>query len=34
MGMSILDAAIVLTVVSLLWFAIRRKAPPQLGYLL
>ncbi|MGO9111439.1 MAG: M56 family metallopeptidase [Thermoguttaceae bacterium] len=34
LGMSILDAAIVLTVVSLLWFAIRRKASPQLGYLL
>jgi beta-lactamase regulating signal transducer with metallopeptidase domain/uncharacterized GH25 family protein len=33
-GMSILDAAIILTIVALLWFAIRRKAPPQLGYLL
>ena len=33
-GMSILDATIVLAVVSLLWLAIRRKAPPQLGYLL
>ena len=31
---SILDATLVLTVVSLLWFAIRRKASPQLGYLL
>ncbi len=34
LGMSILDAAIVLAVVSLLWLAVRRKAPPQLGYLL
>jgi len=33
-GMSILDAAIVLAVVSALWFAVRRKASPQLGYLL
>jgi beta-lactamase regulating signal transducer with metallopeptidase domain len=33
-GMSILDATIILTVVSLLWFTVRRKAPPQLGYLL
>ena len=31
---SILNATLVLTVVSLLWFAIRRKASPQLGYLL
>ncbi|MEN6495672.1 MAG: M56 family metallopeptidase, partial [Thermoguttaceae bacterium] len=34
MGGAILDATIVLTVVSLLWFVLRRKAPPQLGYLL
>ena len=34
MGTSILDAVIVLAVVSLLWFAIRRRASPQLGYLL
>ena len=33
-GMSILDAAVVLAVVSLVWLAIRRKASPQLGYLL
>ncbi len=33
-GMSIIDAAIVLAIVSLVWWAIRRKAPPQLGYLL
>ena len=34
MKTSILDAVIVLAVVSLLWFAIRRRASPQLGYLL
>ncbi len=33
-GMSIVDAAIVLAIVSLVWWAIRRKAPPQLGYFL
>jgi beta-lactamase regulating signal transducer with metallopeptidase domain len=34
LGMSVLDAAIVLAIVSLLWFMIRRKASPQLGCLL
>jgi beta-lactamase regulating signal transducer with metallopeptidase domain/protocatechuate 3,4-dioxygenase beta subunit len=34
MGGAILDATIVLTAVSLLWLVLRRKAPPQLGYLL
>ena len=34
LGVSILDAAIVLAVVSLLWLAVRRTASPQLGYLL
>jgi beta-lactamase regulating signal transducer with metallopeptidase domain len=34
MGSSILGATIVLAVVSLLWLVIRRKASPQLGYLL
>src|ERR1035437_3880309 len=34
MGTSLLGATIVLVVVSLLWLAIRRKASPQLGYLL
>ena len=34
MAASLLDATILLAVISLLWFAERRRAAPQLGYLL
>ncbi len=34
MGSSLIDAAVVLAVVSLLWFFIRKKASPQFGYAL
>jgi beta-lactamase regulating signal transducer with metallopeptidase domain len=34
MGTSLLSAAIVLLVISFLWLLVRRKASPQLGYLL
>lgn len=34
MGMALLNATIVLALISLLWLSVRRKASPQLGYLL